>query len=98
MFASPTLIEHLARGILGFSALALSLGLAPQHPLVSLALLPAALVALRGCPMCWTMGLAQTVAARLQGRKATGSCVDGSCAARVKGDLRTRSAPGHSVS
>jgi hypothetical protein len=82
MFASPTLTEHLARGIFGFSALAASVALAPEHPWLLLPLLPAAFLALRGCPTCWTVGLAQTVVARLRGRKASGSCADGSCARR----------------
>lgn len=79
MFESKTLAEHLARGALGIAALAAALALAPSRPL-ALALVPVALVALRGCPMCWTIGLAQTVVARLRGRNAPDACVDGGCA------------------
>jgi hypothetical protein len=42
--------------------------------------LPVALLAFRGCPMCWTLGLVETVIARVQGRPSKASCVEGSCA------------------
>ena len=78
MFASKTLTEHVVRGVLGASALVTSVVLASSHPILSVALLPLALVALRGCPMCWTIGLAQTLAAKLQGRTTVSGC--GPCA------------------
>ncbi|WP_437284288.1 hypothetical protein [Sorangium sp. So ce406] len=64
MFASKSRLEHVARGIVGLVALVAAALLAPAHPWAALALLPVALVALRGCPMCWTLGLIQTVRAR----------------------------------
>lgn len=75
-FASPTLTAHLLRGLFGFGPLVVAWLTWPA--IGWLALLPAALgvVALRGCPMCWTVGLVQTVA---RGRYAR-SCGDGSCA------------------
>jgi hypothetical protein len=80
MFASKGIAQHLARGSIGFGALAASGLLAPLHPWLSLAMLPLALVALRGCPLCWTIGLMQTVIAALRGRSSAGECTDGSCA------------------
>ncbi|MEV7417740.1 hypothetical protein [Streptomyces sp. NPDC089919] len=74
-FASATLPRHLARGALGFGALAASLALLPVTGPVSLLLAPAGLVALRGCPMCWAIGLAETVSAGRLRR----ACVDGHC-------------------
>lgn len=64
MFASKNVTAHLLRGAAGFSALASALVLhdAWSWPLVGLAL-----VALRGCPTCWTIGLLQTVAPKLAG-------------------------------
>jgi hypothetical protein len=62
-FASSSLPRHLARGFVGFGSMAAGLALLPVVGLVSLALVPVGLVALRGCPMCWTMGLIQTVSA-----------------------------------
>ena len=81
MFASKTLTEHLARGLLGLAAIGLALAFADTN-LVPLVLVPVALLALRGCPMCWLMGLGETLAAKLSGRSAEGACVDGRCATR----------------
>jgi hypothetical protein len=79
MFASRSLLSHLLRGGLGLGALAAAVGLGPSHPLLALALVPAALIALRGCPTCWTIGLLQTIAAR-RGRGAPhASYADGRC-------------------
>ena len=82
MFASKTIAQHLVRGALGIGAFVIATLVAPAHPLLALALLPAGLVALRGCPMCWTIGLAQTASATLQGKSRKGLCVDGRCQAR----------------
>lgn len=81
MFASKSLTEHLLRGLIGVGALA---GVVAYGGLVwpLFVLLPAALVALRGCPACWTIGLVQTVWARVKGRPADGACFDGACARR----------------
>ena len=64
-FASPTLAEHLARGAVGGGALTLAIGIAPAHPWIALALMPVALIAFRGCPICWTTGLIETLAYRV---------------------------------
>ncbi|MFF0451608.1 hypothetical protein ACFYT4_35540 [Streptomyces sp. NPDC004609] len=60
-FASSSLPRHLARGATGFGALAGAFLLFPVIGAFSLLLAPAGLLALRGCPMCWLIGLAQTV-------------------------------------
>ncbi|MET8296101.1 hypothetical protein ABZW02_18790 [Streptomyces sp. NPDC005180] len=74
-FASASLPRHLVRGVLGFGSLALAVVLLPYAWPVSVALLPAGLLALRGCPMCWAVGLAQTLS---RGRLRR-SCEDGRC-------------------
>jgi hypothetical protein len=79
MFASKSLTEHLLRGMLGAGALAAALAFAPLG-WPAFVLVPLALIALRGCPMCWTMGLVQTLWAKAQGRSSPGACFDGSCA------------------
>lgn len=84
MFASKSLLEHLVRGIVGIGAFVASGPLAVTHPWLALALIPVAFVALRGCPMCWTVGLVQTVLARAQRKSSEGLCVDGSCALRER--------------
>jgi hypothetical protein len=81
MFASRSLTEHLLRGASGIAALALALQLMPQHPWAMVPLLALALLALRGCPMCWTLGLVETVVAKVRGKPSSG-CSDGSCAPR----------------
>jgi hypothetical protein len=79
MFASKSLTEHLLRGALGASALAGAVAFASLGwPAVLL--VPLGLVALRGCPMCWTVGLAQTLWAKTRGRPAGDACADGRCA------------------
>lgn len=74
-FASASVPRHLLRGGLGFGALVGAFALLPVLGPLSLLLLPVGLVALRGCPMCWAIGLAQTVS-RGRLRK---SCEDGRC-------------------
>jgi hypothetical protein len=79
MFASKNIPAHLARGAIGIGAFVVATSLGPQHPGLSLGAIAVALVFLRGCPTCWTMGLMQTVIARVRGKPTTGFCVDGRC-------------------
>ncbi|GGV33058.1 hypothetical protein GCM10010182_65930 [Actinomadura cremea] len=74
-FASASLPRHLLRGAAGFGALIGSFALLPVYGPGSLLLAPIGLLALRGCPTCWAIGLAQTISkGRLQR-----SCTDGRC-------------------
>ncbi|MGW8887896.1 hypothetical protein [Streptomyces sp. NPDC055749] len=74
-FASSSLPRHLARGVIGFGSLIASVALIPAIGPVSLLLLPVGALVLRGCPMCWAIGLMQTISrGRLQR-----SCEDGQC-------------------
>lgn len=66
---SRRLTDSLLRGSVGLPALAFAAALISTHPVVALALVPIALIALRGCPMCWTMGLASDIAAKLRARR-----------------------------
>lgn len=89
-FASSSLPRHLLRGLAGFGSLICSVALLPTTGPVSLLLLPAGVLALRGCPMCWTIGLVQTVSrGRLQR-----TCEDGQCTLTVP-DRSVRPGPGH---
>ncbi|MET8361923.1 RNA polymerase sigma factor [Micromonospora sp. NPDC005171] len=74
-FTSRSVPAHLARGILGFGLLIGSVALIKVIGPISLILFPAGLVALRGCPTCWAIGLAQTIS---RGRLKR-TCQDGSC-------------------
>jgi len=72
LFASNTLTEHLLRGAVGIGALIWAVSIAREHPVASLGLGLLTLVALRGCPTCWTIGLVETVlrtAARWRGAR-----------------------------
>lgn len=59
MFASRTVTEHLLRGLLGLALAVVALWQAGSHPAALLLLLPAVL-AWRGCPTCWALGLGAT--------------------------------------
>jgi hypothetical protein len=63
-FASATLGRHLVRGLAGFGLVAAAFGLLGVVGPLSFALLPLGLLALRGCPMCWTLGLDRAPVAR----------------------------------
>ncbi|MFJ6795412.1 hypothetical protein [Streptomyces sp. NPDC091268] len=74
-YASASVPRHLARGALGFGLIAGSIALVPLAGPVALLAAPLSLIAFRGCPTCWMVGLAQTVSrGRLERR-----CVDGVC-------------------
>ncbi len=65
VFASANLSAHLVRGALAALFLLAAIKVQEAAPLASLALGIAALVALRGCPVCWTMGLVETLIPKL---------------------------------
>ncbi|MER6300790.1 hypothetical protein ABT247_14645 [Kitasatospora sp. NPDC001539] len=80
-FSSRSLPEHIVRGVVGFGSLIGSVALVPVIGPISLVLLPVGLVAMRGCPTCWAIGLMQTVSrGRLQR-----SCRNGACKLSVAG-------------
>ena len=64
MFGSAFLGAHLMRGAAAAALLAWAIVHQTAHPWLSLGAGVAALVALRGCPMCWTVGLVETLFAR----------------------------------
>ncbi|MEU4574573.1 MULTISPECIES: hypothetical protein [Nonomuraea] len=88
-FASASLPRHLLRGAAGFGALAGAVALLPLLGPVSLLLAPVGLLALRGCPACWAIGLAQTVS---MGRLRR-SCADGKCELTYAGPRGPVSSP-----
>ncbi|MFE2128198.1 hypothetical protein [Streptomyces amritsarensis] len=74
-FASTSVPRHLARGAVGFGALIAAFALIPVFGPATLLLAPVGVVALRGCPMCWAIGLAETVSrGRLRRECTNGSC------------------------
>ncbi|MGP3914389.1 hypothetical protein [Nonomuraea sp. 10N515B] len=78
-FASSSLPRHLVRGAIGFGALIGSVALIPVVGPLGLLLAPLGVLAFRGCPTCWAIGLAQTISrGRIQR-----SCSDGGCEVKV---------------
>jgi hypothetical protein len=65
LFASRSLSGHLVRGAVAFALLYFAIGQQHAHPLYAVAAGLAALVAMRGCPVCWTIGLLETVQQRI---------------------------------
>jgi hypothetical protein len=72
MFGSKTVPARILRGVIGFGTLAPAILLARNadtasvHASVTLAIV--ALIALRGCPVCWTIGLFETLRGKALGK------------------------------
>lgn len=59
LFATRTLSGHLLRGAAAFGLLAMAVSHQVAHFALSLGAGLLALVLLRGCPMCWLIGLVE---------------------------------------
>jgi hypothetical protein len=79
--ASWTVGEHLARGVAGLIAAAIAIAALRTAGPLSLVLLPIAVVAWRGCPTCWTVGLIGT----LSDDRARRTCLSRNCSAAEAG-------------
>lgn len=64
LFASKTVLEHILRGAAGGTLLLVAAWSGADNWLLSGAALLGGFALLRGCPMCWTVGLIETVIAR----------------------------------
>jgi hypothetical protein len=64
LVATQTLTGHMIRGAVAFALLYLAIEQQHLHPVASLLAGLLALVALRGCPVCWTIGLAESIRQR----------------------------------
>lgn len=60
-FGNRTIRIHLLRGILGIAAGYASLSVLRGNPWPSLILFAVAIYLLKGCPLCWTLGLIETI-------------------------------------
>ena len=67
LFATQTLTGHVIRGAVALALLYLAIEQQHLHPVASLLAALLALVALRGCPVCWTIGLAEAIRQRPPG-------------------------------
>jgi hypothetical protein len=84
MFGSRGILEHVTRGAVGLGALGGAVAMASSHPWLSSAAVVVGLIALRGCPMCWTIGLIQTVVAKIRGAPTDEFCVKGQCSVATR--------------
>ena len=62
MFGNRSLAVHLLRGVLGIGALLAGMWGLTTVGWPALIALPFAIWMLKGCPMCWTQGLFETLA------------------------------------
>ncbi|MFF1506449.1 hypothetical protein [Streptomyces sp. NPDC058326] len=88
-FASKSVPRHLARGAIGFGLIIGSIAMVPVAGPATLLAAPLALIAFRGCPTCWMVGLAQTISRGRLERQ----CVDGVCTL-TKADPAAKAAEG----
>src|SRR5262245_61871163 len=68
-FATRTLTGHVIRGAVAFALLYFAVEQQHLHPVASLVAGLLALVAMRGCPACWTIGLLETIRRYRSGAK-----------------------------
>jgi hypothetical protein len=64
MFGSATVVAHLAKGVTAAGLLAWAYLHQSSEPAFAIGALVLALVAMRGCPMCWMLGLFETIFGR----------------------------------
>ncbi len=69
-FASQSLAGHLVRGAAAFALIYAALAYQHEYPLWALGAGALSLVAMRGCPVCWTIGLIETAAQRWRAMRA----------------------------
>jgi hypothetical protein len=65
-FASKSISGHLLRGAVAATLLTLAVKVGETQPMLSIGAGIGALIMLRGCPMCWTVGLIGTVKSRFK--------------------------------
>lgn len=64
MYCSTSITMHLLRGIGALILIVIAFLVAPTHPSILLPTLLGAVLLLRGCPMCWIMGLIEKTAGK----------------------------------
>ena len=90
LFATQSLTGHVIRGAVAFALLYLAIEQQHLHPVASLLAGLLALVAMRGCPVCWTIGLAETIRQRYGVTRSRGVPPNPSLQATASGHAWTR--------
>jgi len=68
MFASRTIAAHMLRGVIAAALIAWALLHQSSEPVFAVVAGVVAVAAMRGCPMCWTIGLLETIGEKLRVR------------------------------
>ena len=64
MYCSTSIRWHLLRGIAALIAIGVALRFGIDHPVVAIFAVLSAMLLLRGCPMCWLLGLFERIRQR----------------------------------
>ena len=66
MFASTSIAAHLTRGVIAAALIAWAVLHQSSNPAFAVIAIVLAIVAMRGCPMCWALGLVETIGNRMR--------------------------------
>jgi len=69
MFCSSSIGVHITRGLLALALIVAAIATFTTHPYLAIPAAIGAVFLLRGCPMCWLIGLFETVANRRAQRR-----------------------------
>jgi len=77
MFASKTVAAHLLRGVIAAALITWAVVHQSSHPAFAIAAGVLAIVAMRGCPLCWTLGLLETIGESIRRPRDVGDMLPG---------------------
>ena len=66
MLASKTIAAHMVRGVIAAALITWAVLHQSSDPAFAVAAGVMAVVAMRGCPMCWMVGLVETIGERMR--------------------------------
>ena len=66
MFASRSIAAHLTRGVVAAALIGWAALHQSSNPAFAVIAIGLAVVAMRGCPMCWVLGLVETFGNRIR--------------------------------
>jgi len=66
MFASRSIAAHLTRGVVAAALIAWAVLHQSSNPAFAVIAIVLAVAAMRGCPMCWALGLVETLGNRIR--------------------------------
>jgi hypothetical protein len=68
VFASKTVVAHVFRGVIAAALIVWALVHQSTEPVFAVAAGAAAVIAMRGCPLCWAVGLFETIGETIRAR------------------------------